>query len=368
MLDGLKLMGKAELSEILKQTGELPNSGTTDQMGQILQWLGRTAHISSSDPKEIERGTLFAVAKNWGLELSPSLNNDEVERSLRLKIAEDSSQYLGPAWKLACVFAAAGPAAAIEPKLDLLERAASLAVPSRKARKLLMQEWQELCKRWSDTKLALEELSLSFDSPERFEQAMSLALVIALADGRLAVEEERLFRDLCERAGLNARQTGDMLNKISSLFWDNQSKALPKSVNVNPQDEQEAALRGAELTLGTGMLEGFVLEAGDRLAGTEQEEANAPKSGWRKILGAFSGLSQYVSSKISSADYALMTRIVYLSILRQHGKYVVEAAAAEHAAELARQKKEQAAPVIMSEVGEQSTLKAQRTIVLDEYK
>ncbi len=368
MLDGLKLMGKAELSEILKQTGESAGTSSSEQVAAVLRWLGSKAGIQSTDPTEVERGTLFAVAKNWGLELDPSLATDQLERTLRLKIAEDSSQYLGPAWKLACVFAAAGPASAVAPKLDLLERAASLAVPSRKARAVLVEEWQTLCKRWADPQVALDELKIAFESPERFEQAMSLALVIALADGRLSVEEERLFKELSERAGLNTRQTGELLTRISSLFWDNQSKALPKSVNVNPQDEQEAALRGAELTLGTGLLEGFVLEAGERIVGAEHD-SHAPKSGWKKILGAFSGLSQYVSSKISSADYALMTRIVYLSILRQHGKYVVERAAAEQAAEeLRRKESAAAAPTILSEVGQQSTLKAQRTIVLDEYK
>lgn len=372
MLDGLKLMGGAELAEIVRQTGaKAPKDAITVALLQetTLDWLAKTCSCRSSEPAEIEKSTLLAVAKGWGLELDSKLPNDQLEREVRVKIAFDSAAYLRQAWTLACVLIAAGPEAAVPAKLELLEKAASLAVPSSKARQQLVAEWQANCNKWRGTKELPPELELHFDSPERATQAFNLALVIALADGRLAVEEEHLFKILGGKMGKSHAETVESMRKISALFWDNEAKARPSKGGESPSADQDAALRAAELTLGTGLLEGFVLEAGEKLSGQDEIQENAPKSGWRKILGALSGFSDYVSHKISSENQALMTRIVYLCILRQHGKHVMELAAKEYAAEVEahKQAKAQAQKQVFSEVGSQSTLKADRKIVLDDY-
>lgn len=372
MLSGLQAMGPAELAEIGKLIGgQDEKTGQNATLERILAWLGKTSGSSGKAPEAIERATLETVAKYWHIKFESTINTDELERSLRVKIASDASEYLGPSWKLACIFAAAGPVDAIPPKLKLLEKAASLAVPSGKARQQLMEEWKSNCKRWTNTEEALKEVKVHFATFERAELALNLSLVVALADGRLSVEEERLFKELYEQAGKTQHEAVDAIRRISSLFWDAKNKAMPKSAGDDARTDKIAAIKAAEMTLeGPGMLEGFVLEASEKLAGGDKSSAApaAPKSGWQRVLGAFSGMSQFVSSQVSSQEQAILTRIVYLSILRQHGQFVADQKAAEKAAATAEARKETpSAPQIASEVGNESTAKAQRVVKLDPF-
>ena len=367
MLQGIEAMGLSELVEIGKLIGAQDAGANVDSLrNRVLAWLGKLTGTAGKPLDVVERASLELVARQWGMTFEPSMATDELERTLRIKIAGDAAEYLGPSWKLACIFAAAGPVDAIEPKLRLLEKAASLAVPSQKARQALLTEWRSSCNRWSSVDEALSELRIHFKTVERAELALNLSLVIALADGRLEAGEERLFRELYEQAGKSSGEAVEALRRVSSLFWDNQAKATPKSAVDSAQADKMAALKAAELTLeGPGMLEGFVLEASDKLS-EGGGVAVTPKSGWQRVLGAFSGFSAFVSSRVSTQDQATLTRIVYLAILRQHAQVVAEQSAAEKAA--AARAHKPAPPVqapIASEVGNISTARAQRVVKLD---
>jgi hypothetical protein len=373
MLQGLQSMGEAEIAEVARLIELDEASRTTlDQahlLGKIIGWIGYRVECSHPTLDKIERAALEWIAKDWGLKTDASVSTDDLERSLRIKIAADASEYLAPAWWLAIAFAAAGPIEAIEAKLNLLEKAATLAVPSTSARLQLVDGWRTRCKAAEAAGNPLLDLAPSLAAlktrPERVDQALTLALVVALADGRLSSEEEHMFKDLAEQLGRTPEQTRNLLLKVNNSYWIHQSALGPKdSSKVDDKADKAASLKAAELTLGTvGTLEDLVLEARENVAGVEKK-AEAPKSGWQKMVGSLSGLSTYLSSRNRSKDQTTLARIVYLAILRQHSRVVAVQEA--HAAQLKHESdrlaaatpRPQASPGVLGEVGQSPARKA----------
>ena len=132
----------------------------------------------------------------------------------------------------------------------------------------------------------------------------------------MGLEEEQMAKALGDELGKSQAEVQEMIRRINSLYWGHQIEVGPKSsAAVDPKADKEAALKAAELTLGSsGALEGLALE------GREHEELQgaAPKSGWNRMLGAFSGLYSYLQHRMTDHDQRTLVRIVYLSILQQH--------------------------------------------------
>lgn len=334
MLQGLKMMSPAELQEVGKLMGV--EQGTLVKLTPeillqdvILAWIAKTAGSAKDqkDPDRLQRVVLEYLAKDFGLPLLA--DNDDLERSVRIKIAADASEYLAPSWNLACALIAMGPQDAHGIKLAMLEMAASLAVPSTSARKQLHADWQALCTRWSDGRDVFEELrpvleNLKQQRKEKIEHALTLGLVITFADGRFSVEEEKLYKLVCDQLGVEPEEASSLLRRVNNLFWDQAAQVGPKRIeNVSPETEKATALEAARRTLeSSGSLEGLMLETSDQVGaaagGEAQPQAAQPKKGWQKMFGALTGLSQYLSSRQRSAEQVLLARIAYLAILRQH--------------------------------------------------
>lgn len=338
MLQGLKSMSPAELQEVGKLMGV--EQGTLAKLTPeillqdvILTWVAKTVGASSKDQKDpdrLQRVVLEYLAKDFGLPLIPDI--DDLERSVRVKIAADASEYLSPSWQLSCALIAMGPQDAHQIKLQMLEMAASLAVPSRSARKQLAADWQALCLRWSDGRDVFEELGPVLDNlkqqrKDKIDHALTLGLVITFADGRFSMEEEKLYKLVCDRLSVGPEEAGSLLRKVNNLFWDHTSQVGPKRVeNVSPEQEKATALEAARRTLeSSGSLEGLMLETSDKVGGGHAPEAapaTQPKKGWQKMFGALTGLSQYLGSRQRTAEQVLLARIAYLAILRQHRQIV----------------------------------------------
>jgi tellurite resistance protein len=375
MLEGLQLMRQAELGELLKLTHAKQKDGVDEQgmRSQILSWAGKVVECSSQDPAAIEWASLQWLARHWGIDPSGFDDNDELERALRIRIADDASQYLSPIWWVSCVLIAAGPADAVGPKVRLLEKAASLVVPSRSARQKLTEQWREKCTQWGldglkqpEVQQALEQLR---KSPERVEQAVTLAAVISLADGRLAMEEERLLRDIAEAGGLSHEASGELVRRVNNMYWGHQVEVTPKRGVETPEADKLAAMQAAQLTLDSaGTLEGLCLEACDNVVGLASDSAqeNAPRSGWQRVLGTVSGLKQFFSNRMRSDEQVNLVRLVYLSIIHQHAEAANKAeAAAAAAAAAARQSAETNPVVAAASTGEVGPKLSSRSIKLD---
>lgn len=300
MLQGLRLMNTPELSELVKLTriDAKTREGLDDEQrrSHILSWAAKAVNSPSQDPVAIEAACLRWVAEHWGVNSEDDI--DELERALRMRIAQDAVDYLAPVWWFACAIIAAGPADAVGPKVRLLEKAASLVVPSRSARQKLASQWREKIAAWglqaahnAEVKKLVEPLRRNLD---HVDQALTLALVISLADGRLSLEEERALLELGSECGRAHEQIKEVIRRVNDQYWDHQVQVSPKKGAVEtPESERLTAMQAAQRTLDTtGTLEGLCLEACDKvvhLGGEAQEEANAPKSGWRRVLGTVSG-------------------------------------------------------------------------------
>ncbi len=357
MLKGLKLMGTAELAELAKMVGFDPEAESDEIHEAVLVWVAKRVGASSVDEDAVERAALEKIAREFGLDVAAGTDVNELERSVRVKVAGDAAEYLTPAWHLASALVAIGPGDAVAPKLKLLEKIASLAVPSAAARQKLVQDWHARCHRRDCEADLMEDLkptlALLKAKPDKLGQALTLALVISLADGRFAVEEEKLFRDVCHELGVSPDGANDLLKKVNSKFWGHQMDVGLKSQpdQTKPTDETSAAMRAAELTLSSaGALEGLVLEARDKVA--QGEEATTvlvqPKTGWRRLFGGLSGVTHYLHQRLRSEDDVKLVRIAYLCIVRQHALAAAEreeadanakaeAARRAHEAELAAQ-------------------------------
>ena len=368
MLEGLQLMGAAELGELAKLTRldeKKRESMNEDELRRhILQWAGKSVGASSSDPAAIEHACLNWVAQHWNIALEDDV--DELERALRIRIADDASQYLAPVWWVAVALIAAGPADAIGPKIRLLEKAASLVVPSRSARQKLANQWREKAESWGfrgleqpEIKQALEQLR---KAPEKADQALILALVISLADGRLAMEEERLFRAMGDEVGFSSTQLSELIRKVNERYWGHQIEVAPKRAVDDSETEKLTAMQAAQKTLDSaGTLEGLCLEACDKAVHLGEAQDHAPKSGWQRVLGTVSGLKGFFSNRMRSDNQVNLVRLVYLSIIHQHAE---AANKAEAAAAKARQAAA-AAAVAPAPTPDPGTKVASRVIKLD---
>ena len=372
MLEGLQLMQGAELRELIKLTHAKGREGLDDEQMRrhIIQWAGKVVGCSSTDPAAVEWASLQWLAQHWMVDSSGYDHNAELERALRIRIADDASQYLSPIWWFSCVLIAAGPADAIGPKVRLLEKAASLVVPSRSARQKLTESWRQKCQEWGlngleqpEVKEAMEQLR---KSPERADQAVTLAAVISLADGRLAMEEERLLKDLAEACGKSHEASTELIRRVNAMYWGHQVEVTPKRAVETPEGDKLAAMKAAQLTLDSaGTLEGLCLEACDNVVGrTEVSTDHAPKSGWQRVLGTVSGLKQFFNNRMRSDEQVNLVRLVYLSIIHQHAEAANQAEAAAAAANAARPRVEESA-VATASLGEVGPKHSSRSIKLD---
>ena len=130
MLEGLERMVGAEVREVAKLAG-LPESTPEDAViHQALAWLAYVVGQNDFRHESIERGVLEWLATRWGIEFKDSTYNDDIERDLRLEMSRRAVVSLSPVWRTACALLAAERSRVSEEKMDMLMRAASLAIPS----------------------------------------------------------------------------------------------------------------------------------------------------------------------------------------------------------------------------------------------
>lgn len=334
MLQGLQLMGQAEITELAGLAKLDTRLDLESLRVKVLEWAARMVGCSSREPLAIERAALMWVAEHWQVDTQGLDDNDELERAVRIRIASDAVHYLSPVWTISVAMIAAGPVDAIPFKIRLLDKAASLVVPSRSARQKLTDEWSAQAREWGMQALEQPAVQSAAESlgknSERADQALILALVISLADGRLAFEEERLFKDIASICGLNETQVRGLITRVNERYWGHQTEVTPKTGVASAAAEREVAMQAAEKTLDSaGTLEGLCLEACDKVTSNKSEsKEHAPKSGWQRVLGTVSGVKQFFTNKVRTEDATNLVRLIYLAILYQHTEAAAQAEAA----------------------------------------
>jgi tellurite resistance protein len=316
MLQGLELLSTEERREVIRLIGIEEEVDPEVAPTAVLTWMcGLVGLKSGPDPALLERSVLEAVADHWEVEHSPEIDTDDLERLLRRKMASEATVLLGPCWRLACALLAAEASAVDDSKLDLLEKAARIVVPSTSVLGEHRREWEKLVNTWQHENPVphlKEELDALAQVPGVARQALRLGLVIALADGRLSADEERLCKELGIAMGLPEAES--FPGELNSLFWKHRN-AMAELAASRPEEVGVVAARQALVE--SGALEGLANEARDNLVGEEEEEVES--SGWSRMMGALSGLSQFFSARMDDESQASLSRIVYLTIMKQRG-------------------------------------------------
>lgn len=344
MYIGLTQMNKQELSEIARLIGvETPPSSKDVLLDIVSGWIARAVKKEGCAQDEVERCVLEWTAESWKIIVPSGTDTDDLERSLRLRIAQDAAEFLSPGWAICCALIAVGQASNITDKLDLMEAAVSTAVPSQRARRAKRQEWDALCRRWckNDPSEELEPyLAAIGDRAGLQAECLSLGLALSLLDGKISFPTERLYRDICDRLEMGRGTSDEIREKINVLYWKHHNAAVPTQTKAGePDDPVRSATQ--KTVYDAGALEALATEARQQLFASFEPE-DKKKSGWSKLVGGLSGMPSFFSNKMKNSTHATLARVVYHTILKQHDT-VVAAARVAHSG-LERMITEEAAP------------------------
>lgn len=238
MLEGLERMVGAEIREVAKLAG-LPESTPEDAViHQALAWLAYVVGQGDLRHESIERGVLEWLATRWGIEFKESTYNDDIERNLRLEMSRRAVVSLSPVWRIACALLAAERSRVSEEKMDMLMRAASLAIPSVSVVAEKRREWEDLMVIWGDVDPRPElegDCQTLAARPQLAAHALDLGLVVAMVDGRLSPSEENLARDLGTSMGVGEDMVRARAAELNQIFWSHQNRrsaATPNTRNL----------------------------------------------------------------------------------------------------------------------------------------
>lgn len=328
MYKGLALMNREELAEITRLIGvDVPPASQEVLFDIVTGWLARGVNLEGCSQLEVERCVLEWTARAFQITYPPSMDTNELERLIRLKIANDAVEFLSPGWTISCALASVGRTDTMPQKLDLLERAASMAVPSQTKRREIRSEWEDLARKWAksnpreDLADAVEALE---NNLEAASECLTLGLALSLLDGSIPFNTERLFRELSDDFGMNRGDSDAIQKKVSDLFWTHHNAATP--TGHKEKIEHDPVARAARQTVfEAGALEALATEAKIKLF--ESIEGDVPKkSGLSRLMGSLSGISPFFSNKMKNATDATMARVVYHTILKQHAAVAAQKA------------------------------------------
>lgn len=337
MFDGLSLMNEEELAEIVRLIGVDKPPASREILHDIVSgWLARAVKKEGKSRPEVERAVLEWTAQTFRLPVEPGLDTNDLERSIRLRIAQDAAAYLVPSWTIICALVAMGKGDNISRKLTLLGQAAGMAVPSQAALRGLRREWEQLCSRWSATD-PLPELRDSIaqvaSRSELGVECLTLGLALSLLDGGIPFPVERLFRELANEFGLDRGQADGLQKRVNNLYWKHHNANQPAGAIAAGGYGDPVGAAARKTVYEAGALEALATDARVRLFSSLEPEQK--KSGWSRLVGSLSGMSTFFSDKTKDGAQATLARVVYHTIVKQH--LVVAAMNAEQEAVAAEQ-------------------------------
>lgn len=320
MFDGLAMMNEGELAEIVRLIGVDKPPASREILHDIVSgWLARAVKKEGKSRPEIERAVLEWTAFSFKIPFDDSVDTNDLERSIRRRIAEDAAAYLMPSWTIICALVSVGKVDNIGRKLTLLEQAASMAVPSQAALHHLRGEWDRLCARWSQTD-PMEELRPYVTQVAGRSQlgveCLTLGLALSLLDGGISFPTERLYRDVAAEFGLDRGQSDTLQKRVSNLYWKHHNAAQPTQQGSAGGYADPVGSAAKQTVYEAGALEALATDARMRLFSTIEPEPK--KSGWSRLMGSLSGMSPFFSDRMKDGAQATLARVVYHTVVKQH--------------------------------------------------
>lgn len=319
MFDGLSLMNVAELTEINRLIGVESPPTSRDILHDVVSgWMAQAVKKEGASRSVVERAVLEWTAQAFKVTFSDAIDTNDLERLIRRRIADEASAFLNPSWTITCALIAVGKVDNIPHKLELMEQAASMAVPSQGALRSHRDDWAKLCHRWS-TMDPLSELNPFIEEVrERSDmgvECLTLGLALSLMDGGISFPTERLFRQVAEQFGLDRGESDKLQKRVNNLYWKHHNAAQPTQERSGGYaDPIGSAAR--QTVYEAGALEALATDARAKMLSTLQPEVK--KSGWSKLMGSLSGMSPFFSSRMKDFGQATMARVVYHAIVKQH--------------------------------------------------
>ena len=319
MFEGLAMMNEAELAEVTRMIGVDKPPASRDVLSDIVSgWLARAVKKEGKSQAEVERAVLEWTAVAFKIPFEPTIDTNDLERAIRRKIATEASAYLQPSWMVTCALVASGKLDTVERKLNLLEQAASMAIPSQAALARHRAEWSKICARWRDADPLPElrpHIATLGNRSERGVECLTLGLALSLLDGGIPFPTERLFRILSEEFGLDRGQADALQKRVNNLYWKHHNASQPTQTRVGGYGDPigEAA---RQTVYEAGALEALATDARANLFLSLQPEGK--KTGWSRMMGSLSGMSSFFTHKMKNSDQATLARVVYHTVVKQH--------------------------------------------------
>lgn len=328
MLLGLRMMEDRAKEAFVEELGLKVEGDLTET---LIDWMARTVQAKGKSPEEIEYIVLKWLAGRIGLSDYEELDVNDLEASVRRRVAEDSHDFLFPFMEVGSAIAYLGPLAAVEPKLELLEASAVGLIPSSAARDRMRREWKargaELLALGDVVKAGalLEHLQQPLDilkhcSDSTKAAILSFSQVVALSDGRWEMEEEQFSRGLAERLGVDFDTLQQISAEVTQWFWAHLRELEGHAAKErNTAEELALNLNAAQLTLeSVGSLASFsdVVEKG--FVGSIHRTIGKTKNRSSFSLGFATGMLCYIRDKWKSDEHEALLRLVLAAIYRQH--------------------------------------------------
>ncbi len=347
MIQGLMYMDSDDLVEVSRLAGlddeKIKAAETREELVKaILNWMADVIGCSKGDDEAIERQVIEWMARKWEIKLKSSDTTPELEKQIRVCIAEESSRHLLPFWEVGCAMAYIGPEEAVTPKLELMQTAAARLVPSGSARQRLRQAWESKRKpggNWEDVLASLkDDIQKVKADPDMIMSTLVLSLVVAMADGRFGTDEEYFYNSLAEQLGVTELDAANLQKRINGLYWEKTQELLQQvrkdkartGKDETAQEEKFRALQAAHLTLETsGVLTALEGEVRSGFLGQlHKTMANDPAfrqgvRSWNKTplmwpVGYAAGMCLYFKSRLRANEHPGLIKAVFLSLARQH--------------------------------------------------
>jgi len=329
MLLGLRMMEDSAKLAFIEEL-ELKPKGDIDQT--LIEWMGKAARAKGGSAEEIELAVLRWLAARIGLENFDHLGLDELEASVRRKVAEDSHDFLFPFMEVGSAIVYLGPLSVVEPKLELLEASTVGLIPSASARDRMRQYWKSRGAKLMElgdviqAHALLEHLEVPIKILEHCSDStkaaiLSLSQVVALSDGRYEVEEEQFSKGLAERLGVPQERLHQISTEVTQWFWKH-LRGLEGGTNQQRSTSEELTLnlQAAQLTLeSVGSLASFsdVVERGF-VGSIHNSIGKSAKKKGSFSLGFATGMLCFIRDKWRSDDHETLLRLALAALYRQH--------------------------------------------------